>query len=664
MDDSGSKDEKKDSEKPPVDLSQLSDFSFGTQWSEIDKSSSGGRGGQRSDSRRPRGDRPDRRPGGGGGPRKDRRPKKRAFGGGQGESGGFQGGGQREHSGGRSHGERRPRRDFGERGGGRRQFQDRPFESQVFDVGFYPDDAAFTTIIKAMRTNHLTYELFDVAKTFLVKYDRFITSITRKAAKGEKPEKVFISVPDSMPFDSEDSALLHAVTNYAETFFSVEEVEAEAPAGNFQFVNRCPFTKVLLGPPNYHKYEENLRHHHRTRLSNMPFEKLQNSVETVREEEVVNEWLDSMKKVTRYTTKAAEGEETQSFDSMEGAIGHVRANLKALAVKAVNYARVSGKTLEKFADSEAAKAAAGELERQRKFPLETANAIRGRMRREKFSIYKKGAKGVTYVCSTKRNFRIPGQVMSDNLDSIIHFLEENQSVKTKEFPVKYGEWLKTKNPDATVEEKQMFQDLHWLIADGYVTHFSDDTLFVQPVLDNAPKPKPEKETAPTAEASAPEASPATAEEPTSEPNGEAAPASAAPSDEAKDGEATPAPVVEETPSEPAEEAVAVEAPSSEDSVTDEAAVEAEVAEVAEPEPEAVVEEAKPEEVETETATTAEVAEQAVETPVVDPVEEVQLEVKAEEPDGKDGPSDPADTVAASDESDGEAEEPEKAKSEA
>jgi len=323
----------------------------------------------------------------------------------------------------------------------------------------------------------------------LEKSDRYVASVTRKAAKGEKPERVFVSLPDGMPFETEEEAIQHAVTNYADQLFETEEVEVEAPTGNFPFVNRCGMTKKLLGPPNYHRYEEFVNLHHQTQLGHVPFEKFKRSIEQVREEEAVNEWLESMKKATKYTSKPAEGEEPQSFDSLSDAIGYLRTHHRDQIVKAVNYARVSGVVLDKFANTEASRAVAGELARQRRFPLETANAIRGRLRREKFSIYKKGSKGVTLICATRRNFRKPGQVMSESLDRLISFLEANQNIKAKELPEKYEAWLKESFPDVVHDEKKLFQDLHWLIADGYVSHFSDDSLFAQPPLDNEPKRK-------------------------------------------------------------------------------------------------------------------------------------------------------------------------------
>ncbi len=487
MPDSTPKDSNEEPKQDSVDLSALQSFSFGTQWTAASKSSpdsgkprfnkGGPRGGDRSGGRKP---------GGAGPARKDRRPPRSPR----------TEGGQGDHGRGE-----RPQQDQGGRKqfrrGGRQDSQRAPFqpyESQVFDVCFYPEDNCFSAIIKAMRGNHMTYELFQVAKLFMEKPDRFIASVTRKAAEGQKPEKVSICAIDNMPFASDEEAIAHAMAHHAGEFFTVEEIEVEAPSGNFPFVNRCPFTKELLGPPNYHKYEVALRNHHRTRLPNMSFEKLQSSIETVREEEVVAAWLETQKKATRYTAKeVAEGEEAKTFDSIEAAMSFLRTDLKAKVVKQVNYARVGGNILEQFKDSEGFKAMDGERQRQQRFPLDTANAIRGRMRREKFSIYKKGAKGVTYVCSTKRNFRTPGQVMSPDLDRIIRFLETNQLIKAKDMPGLYQEWLKSEGVEAAMDEKKVVRDLHWLIADGYISHFEDDTLFAQPVLDSGSgKAKPAK----------------------------------------------------------------------------------------------------------------------------------------------------------------------------
>ena len=589
MSEPSSQEPKDQSESNPLDLSDLQSFSFGTQWTDAEQQSKGGRrDGSDRDASRSR--RPKRRPGGEAG--RDRRPARRPIS----QDRGPRGGGD----------DRRPRRHHGDGGGERRSSDrgnwrggnapERPYESPTFDVGFYPDDVGFSTIIKALRANHITYELFEVAKIFLEKSDRFVASVTRKAAPGEKPERVFVSIPDGMPFETEEEAIQHAINHNIDTLFDTEEVEVEAPTGNFQFVNRCGITKTLLGPPNYHRYEELAKQHHQSQLSHMPFERFQQKIEQVREEETVNEWLESMKKAKRYTSKTSEGEEAQTFESLNDAIGFLRTTQRDKLVKSVNYARVSGVTLDKFPNAESSRAVAGELARQRRFPLNTANAIRGRLRREKFSIYKKGSKGVTLICSTKRRFRTQGQVMADSLDRLIGFLEANQNIKTKELPPAFESWLKEAHPEVAFDEKKLFQDLHWLIADGYVSHFGDDTLFVQPVLDNAPKPKP------AAPKTSSEAADAVDETAAKTEVAEPAPETA---DTVKESEAsTQAEVATAAPAESSEESPIAEPESKVEPATVEASGETEAGsaiEVEQPEPE-------PEAIATEDSAPVEVAE--------------------------------------------------------
>ena len=466
-------------ESNPLDLSDLSSFSFGTEWTDAGEKT---RGDRKTASGRSPGQqrRPDRRKGGAPKQTRDRRPEGR-----RGPSGERRDrhGRNSSRSGERNDNYNRDRHGKYEGRQGRPQF-DRPYESSIFEVGFYPDDNGFATIIKALRTNHITYELFEVARIFLEKSERYVASVTRKAAEGERAEQVAVAIPDGMPFETEEEAIQHVISNHVDAFFDQEEIETEPPSGNFPFVNRCGLTKKILGPPNYHRYEEFLNQHFQTQISNASFERFQSAIVQDRDEEAVNEWRESMKKTIRYSTKTQEGDTaSETFDTLKEAMVYLRTTQRDKMVKTVNYARVPGVTLDKFPNSEASRAVGGELARQRRFPLKTANLIRGRLRREKFSIYKRGSKGVTYICAAKRNFRKPGQVMSDSLDRLIHFVEINANVKVKELPSQFESWLKEKHPDAEYDEKKLFQDLHWLIADGYITHFADDSLVAQPVLD-------------------------------------------------------------------------------------------------------------------------------------------------------------------------------------
>src|SRR5262249_58849692 len=106
-------------------------------------------------------------------------------------------------------------------------------------------------------------------------------------------------------------------------------------------------------------------------------------------------------------------------------------------VRAVEHARFHGKVAETMPQGEIRRAIEGALERQRKFPLDTANALRGRLRREHFTIFKKGSKGVSYVCAVKRKFRVPGQTFADSIGALIAFIEANPMVRASELAPKF-----------------------------------------------------------------------------------------------------------------------------------------------------------------------------------------------------------------------------------
>jgi hypothetical protein len=232
----------------------------------------------------------------------------------------------------------------------------------------------------------------------------------------------------------------------------------------------------------------------------MPFEAFRSRIETVRDPEVVNQWLEKMKKVTRYTWKGAvaEGQTAPAFDSIEEARQHLLTQARDSVVKPVENARFHGKALEVMPRGEILMAIEGAYDRQLRFPLDTANQLRGRLRREHFTIFKKGSKGVSYVCAVKRKFRITGQVFGESIGNLISFIEANPLVKAGELASKMlgisapadGAPV---SPDVREKIVRMQGDLIWLVREGYVTEFIDGGLYAPPAMVEARKKEVEAE---------------------------------------------------------------------------------------------------------------------------------------------------------------------------
>ncbi len=244
--------------------------------------------GDRSDSRG-RGDRNDRRGGGGGG--------FRGGGGGGDRRGG--GGGDRRGGGG---GERRGG------GQGRRDFDNRSPRQEVeppagFKIQLMPAEESLDLLARQVIDSGRTYSVFDLAKVLLQSRDRF------RVIYESNDRKFYRCREDQSLWLSRDEALRHLwKSDWLTKYYEEVKVEGEAPKGSFSSVARCGISNELLGPPNYHGFQEKLIALHRERFSNMSLDDYKAKVRTERGEEAVEAWLESMKQVTKWKPKSGEEE--------------------------------------------------------------------------------------------------------------------------------------------------------------------------------------------------------------------------------------------------------------------------------------------------------------------------------------------------------------------
>ena len=218
----------------------------------------------------------------------------------RGENRGRREGGER-HEG----GERRGQRD----GGNRRDFQKgrgrgpeirreefiAPAEGVT--VTIVPDKAAIQLVCKEIQQVARVYPLFDIAEIILAERSRCRAFFEIS----EKHEPFFRCKLDDAVFLTKEEALRHLLESpWKNRFIAETTVETDPPKGNFQSVARCGISGKLLGPPNYHGYQTEIRRVHREFFQEMPFDSYLAKVRTDRSEDAVGAWMDSMKNQTRW----------------------------------------------------------------------------------------------------------------------------------------------------------------------------------------------------------------------------------------------------------------------------------------------------------------------------------------------------------------------------
>lgn len=471
-----------------------------------------------------------------------------------------------------------------------------PFKP-VVAVDFYPEDEPFDILMKGFKTSLRTYELFELARIFLDKADRFVFVVEPlKDAEGSDGQ-LYLSLPAKLPFLSEAEALEHAFAGELENRLEPFEVEVDPPKGNFQVIHRCGVTGKLIGPPNYHRYQELLREHHATEVSNLSFERFRERLVSEKEQAVIDEWVQSQTKQTRYRLKrpspgtetvesdaAAEVELTEtplgveasseaeagmesgpetagvavegpseaapadesapdiesSSETKEGAesgaeaadaAGEVpaeaapagddtpaeppsaedaeparefaslaearqffRSERREEFVQAFPRLRLNGRAIDEMPRGPLRRSIEAVWEDQKRFPLQTANNLRGKLRRANCHIYKRGKKGISYVCAVRRRLRDPRAVYADTVQRLIDFLDAHPRTKVSELSANLlgirkeeleASYTPEQREDAEKQLRTLGRDLLWLKSEGYVSEFSDGTLQVQPFATSA-----------------------------------------------------------------------------------------------------------------------------------------------------------------------------------
>ena len=104
------------------------------------------------------------------------------------------------------------------------------------------------------------YPLFQIAQIVLVKPERYAVQLgVKKNADGTVKQPLFACALDDTPWLSEAEAIAHVLKVHFATFYQAERTSIEPPKGKYTFVAQCGMSGKILGPPNHHDYQNQLR---------------------------------------------------------------------------------------------------------------------------------------------------------------------------------------------------------------------------------------------------------------------------------------------------------------------------------------------------------------------------------------------------------------------
>jgi len=436
---------------------------------------------------------------------------------------------------GRGQGERRgPGRPDGGRGrppGGERQGGGRPAFRRSeererrpaaplpeIELSLIPDEKGVESIARQIKVTGRAYPLFDIAQMILQKPERHsVVFKVKKNPEGQPVQPLFVCALDDTLWLSENEAVDHILKKHFATFYQAERTPTEPPKGKYTFVAQCGISGVVLGPPNYHDYQNQLRKIHAERFSRMPFEDYKARVRIVREEAVVKKWVDDQSWKTEYICLNLP--EPLRLENMEAVEKHFREVHKDNIIKSVESHTLSGASARNLRSPELLRLVRSVWEDQRRFPLQIATVLSQQFASHGLQFFKVN-KTVTHVSVARPHYLdLDATPVSEGVKHIVNFINSHPRCNRRELvealaptpaPPAQDEGVAatpaTSAPEAsqpTPEQTAVIADLHWLIHQGHVIEFANGMLeTAKKPLPKPPKPEPRQAAKPAEDAPA------------------------------------------------------------------------------------------------------------------------------------------------------------------
>jgi len=463
-------------------------------------------------------------------------------------------GGPRPESFGERRGPRPPRTGgkFGDRKKGFSQRDDRGERRERFEppaplpeitVTFLPDEMGVESLARQIKVTGRAYPLFQIAQIVLQKPERYAVQLgVKKNADGTVKQPLFICALDDTPWLSEDEAVAHMLKNHFATFYQAERTATEPPKGKYTFVAQCGMSGIILGPPNYHDYQNQLRKLHAERFSKMPFDVFKSRVKIVRDEEVVKKWIEEQSFTIEYTSLNVP--EPLKLPNLEEVEKHFRAVHKDNIIKPAESHTVGGVLSRNLRCRELQRLVRSDWERQKYFPLQLATGLSRQFATHGLHFFKVN-KTFTHVSVARPQFLdLETTPVSESIKRIVGHINVHPKCTRRQLiealaptpqpavieikpvvpaptPVssvsspatggtegasgaeKPSRTVRdgTTNAEPTPEQTAIIADLHWLVHQGHVLEFADGRMDTakkpapRPPTQAAPRREPEKKSA-------------------------------------------------------------------------------------------------------------------------------------------------------------------------
>jgi hypothetical protein len=337
------------------------------------------------------------------------------------------------------------------------------------EVTFLPERQHLGVIVRKIHTTCRSYPLSEMALLFLNNPDACLVKIENDPPAGGPPTVFWQCKECRMVLLGEDERAAHAVGKHLENFFTVEDIETEAPTGSFICIARCRLSGELLGPPNHHSFTERIAELHTERFPNMPFEEYKRNIETIHDPALIEQWKEQSRKRRVYRFK-----DQPEAEPMKAAQARSHVALKVAPALYQRSTRVilPAAVAKQIDDSRLREAIRDAWARESRFPMTMMISLRPALRHMGLHLFK--AQGnITFVTAVAPLAIDPERAIAP-IRSALEFLRDHPGVTREQM-------LSDLKPGAAPDDpavREILGHLRWLVEKGHVIEFFNGTLAV------------------------------------------------------------------------------------------------------------------------------------------------------------------------------------------
>ena len=398
-------------------------------------------------------------------------------------------------------------------------------------VTLMPDDKGVESLSRQIKISGRSFPLFDIAQMILQKPERQqVRFDIKKKPDGTPVQPLFLCAIDDTLWLSEQEAMDHVLAKHFGMFYQMEKTPTDPPKGTYTFVAQCGMSGIILGPPNYHDYQNQLHKLHTERFSRMPFDDFKARVKIVREEAVVKKWVEDQSFKTEYVCLNVP--EALRLPNREAVAAHFREVHLPNIIKPVERHFLTGQASRNLRSPGLQRLMRSAWDEQKRFPLQIATVLSQQFAAHGLQFFKVN-KTVTHVSVARPHFLdLEATPVSAQVKQIVLFINATPRCTRRQLieklaptpprapiPVTPPEVAPAETapvegapvdgapavtaaaapvappaePAPTPEQAAISGDLHWLIHQGHVIEFANGVLETakKPLVKPPKPPKPE-----------------------------------------------------------------------------------------------------------------------------------------------------------------------------